>query len=126
MLDIDIVKYFDSIPHSDLRDFLDRRVMPNSIATMRRRPIATLVKTLLRCPCCSVPAQFRRCRSVIPIDADQCGVGEVSAPLDAFLISVFSPRSSTCEAVPVVNRRDPRATRSAPWADAAARAGGSC
>jgi len=27
-------------------------------------------------------------RSVIPIDPDQCGVG---TPLDAFLISVFSP-----------------------------------
>jgi hypothetical protein len=30
------------------------------------------------------------------------------------------------EAVPVVNRRDPRATRRAPTADAAARAGGAC
>jgi RNA-directed DNA polymerase len=26
VIDIDIVKYFDSIPHSHLRDFLDRRV----------------------------------------------------------------------------------------------------
>src|SRR2546422_10959954 len=26
VLDIDIVKYFDSIPHSHLRDFLDQRV----------------------------------------------------------------------------------------------------
>ena len=34
--------------------------------------------------------------------------------------------SSAVEAVPVVNRRDPRALRSAPTADAAARAGGPC
>jgi RNA-directed DNA polymerase len=32
VVDIDIVKYFDSIPHSQLRDFLDRRVKDGVIA----------------------------------------------------------------------------------------------
>ena len=31
------------------------RHIPNSIATMRRRLIAALVRTLPRCPCCSAP-----------------------------------------------------------------------
>ena len=35
VLDIDIVKYFDSIPHSHLRDFLDQRVT-DGIATPSR------------------------------------------------------------------------------------------
>ena len=53
-----------------------------------------------------------------------CGV---KAPLDAFAdFSVRASASSAVEPVPVVNRRDPRATRSAPTADAAARAGGPC
>ena len=34
MLDIDIVKYFDSIPHSHLRDFLDQRVTDGVIRRM--------------------------------------------------------------------------------------------
>ena len=34
VLDIDIVKYFDSIPHSHLRDFLDRRVTDGVIRRM--------------------------------------------------------------------------------------------
>jgi retron-type reverse transcriptase len=34
VLDIDIVKYFDSIPHSQLRDFLDRRVTDGVIRRM--------------------------------------------------------------------------------------------
>ena len=40
-----------------------------------------------------------------------CGV---SAPLDAFLFQCSVVASSTVEPVPVVNRRDPRATRSDP------------
>jgi RNA-directed DNA polymerase len=34
MIDIDIEKYFDSIPHSHLRDFLDRRVKDGVIRRM--------------------------------------------------------------------------------------------
>ena len=34
VVDIDIVKYFDSIPHSQLRDFLDRRVTDGVIRRM--------------------------------------------------------------------------------------------
>jgi group II intron reverse transcriptase/maturase len=34
VLDIDIVKYFDSIPHSHLRDFLDQRVTDGVIRRM--------------------------------------------------------------------------------------------
>ena len=34
VLDIDIVKYFDSISHSHLRDFLDRRVTDGVIRRM--------------------------------------------------------------------------------------------
>ena len=34
VLDIDIEKYFDSIPHSHLRDFLDRRVTDGVIRRM--------------------------------------------------------------------------------------------
>src|ERR1700751_3370140 len=34
VLDIDIVKYFDSIPHSHLRDFLDQRVTDSVIRRM--------------------------------------------------------------------------------------------
>ena len=32
VLDIDIVKYFDPIPHSHLRDFLDQRVTDGVIS----------------------------------------------------------------------------------------------
>src|SRR5262249_60080868 len=34
VVDIDIVKYFDSIPHSNLRDFLDQRVTDGVIRRM--------------------------------------------------------------------------------------------
>src|ERR1700680_42166 len=34
VIDIDIVKYFDSIPHSNLRDFLDQRVTDGVIRRM--------------------------------------------------------------------------------------------
>jgi RNA-directed DNA polymerase len=34
VIDIDIVKYFDSIPHSQLRDFLDQRVTDGVIRRM--------------------------------------------------------------------------------------------
>jgi hypothetical protein len=48
----------------------------------------------------------------------------VTVPSGAFAdLSVFVRRQAV-EAVPVLNRRDPRALRSAPTADAAARAGG--
>ena len=32
-----------------------QRHIPNSIATLRRRLIATLAKSLPRCPCCNAP-----------------------------------------------------------------------
>src|SRR5579864_2001805 len=51
----------------------------------------------------------------------------MKAPLGTLGDSQYSrSASSAVEAVPVVNRRDPRALRSAPTADAAARAGGPC
>ena len=51
----------------------------------------------------------------------------VKAPLGPLGDSQYSEMaSSAVEAVPVVNRRDPRALRSAPTADTAARAGGPC
>ncbi len=51
----------------------------------------------------------------------------MKAPLGTLGDSQYSrSASSAVEAVPVVNRRDPRALRSAPTADAAARAGGAC
>jgi hypothetical protein len=51
----------------------------------------------------------------------------VKAPLGPLGDSQYSEMASSgVEAVPVVNRRDPRALRSAPTADAAARAGGPC
>src|SRR6516165_7053211 len=77
----------------------------------------------------SIPAipisRSRRSRSLIPIDPDQSGAVSERAPLDAFpsqccLVQVRR------EPVPVVNRRDPRATRSAPHEAVAACAGGAC
>ena len=51
----------------------------------------------------------------------------MKAPLGTVGDSQYSRlASSGVEAVPVVNRRDPRAPRSAPTAVAAARAGGPC
>jgi Bacterial extracellular solute-binding proteins, family 3 len=79
----------------------------------------------------SIPAipisRSRRSRSPIPIDPDQSGVGCVRAPLDAFPdLSVAFRCQVRREPVPVVNRRDPRATRSAPMRRVAACAGGAC
>src|SRR5580704_5900010 len=68
-------------------------------------------------------------RPPIPIDRDRCGAGFLKAPLDNALhqcLARWANWSSTGEAVPVVNRRDLRATRRALVADAAARAGGAC
>ena len=51
----------------------------------------------------------------------------LKAPLGTIGDSQYSRlASSGVEAVPVANRREPRALRSAPTADAAARAGGPC
>ena len=77
---------------------------------------------------------FRRSRPVIPTDRDQLfrsiatSVARVlRAPLDdGGDVSLLFARQARREAVPVVNRRDPRAARSALMADAAARAGGPC
>ena len=77
---------------------------------------------------------FRRLRPLIPVDRDHLfrsiatSVARVLvAPLDV-AVDVSLPRVGQArqEAVPVVNRRDPRATRSALTADAAARVGGPC
>ena len=57
----------------------------------------------------------------------QCGAGCVRAPLDAFSdFSVAFRCQVRREPVPVVNRRDPRATRSAPMRRVAGCAGGAC
>ena len=79
----------------------------------------------------SIPAipisRSRRSRSPIPIDPDQCGAVCVRAPLDAFRdLSVACRCQVRREPVPVVSRRDPRATRSAPIRRVAACAGGAC
>jgi len=51
----------------------------------------------------------------------------LTAPLDdGGDVSLLVARQARREAVPVVNRRDPRVTRSALTAGAAARAGGPC
>src|SRR2546430_7494557 len=77
---------------------------------------------------------FRRWRPGIPTDRDHpfrsiaTSVARVlTAPLDEDGdVSLLSVGQARREAVPVVNRRDPRATRRAQIADAAARAGGPC
>ena len=51
----------------------------------------------------------------------------LTAPLDdGGDVSLLAVGQARGEAVPVVNRRDPRATRRALTADAASRAGGAC
>jgi len=77
---------------------------------------------------------FRRSRPLIPTDRDQLfrliatrAARVLRAPLDdGGDVSLLCVGQAPREAVPVVNRRDPRATRSALTADAAARAGGPC
>src|SRR5208283_2296151 len=77
---------------------------------------------------------FRRSRPLIPTDHDHLfrsiatSVARMLiAPLDdGGDVSLLWVGQARREAVPVVNRRDPRATRSALTADAAARAGGPC
>jgi hypothetical protein len=65
-------------------------------------------------------------RPLVPIDRDQGSV-VLTAPLGAGGdVSLLFGGQARREAVPVVNRRDPRVTRSALTADAAARAGGPC
>jgi hypothetical protein len=65
-------------------------------------------------------------RPPVPIDRDQGGV-VLTAPLDdGGDVSLLWAGQVRWEAVPVVNRRGPRVTRSAPTADVAARAGGPC
>src|SRR5260370_9030497 len=55
VLDIDIVKYFDSIPHSHLRDFLDQRVTDGVIRRMIDKWLGEAANILKRflavCPC---------------------------------------------------------------------------
>ena len=66
-------------------------------------------------------------RPPVPIDCDQCVARVLTAPLDdGGDVSLLMAGQARREAVPVVNRRDPRVTRSALTAGAAARAGGSC
>ena len=43
------------LPTQRLRRLRPERHIPNSIATMRRRLIVALVRTLSRCPCCDAP-----------------------------------------------------------------------
>ena len=79
----------------------------------------------------SIPAipisRSRRSRSPIPIEPDQCGAGCERAPSDAFLdLSVAFRFQVRREPVHVVNRRDPRATWSAPMRRVAACVGGAC
>ncbi|MGE5771900.1 MAG: helix-turn-helix domain-containing protein [Hyphomicrobiales bacterium] len=77
---------------------------------------------------------FRRLRPLIPVDRDHLfrliatSVARVLlAPLDGAVdVSLARAGQARQEAVPVVNRRDPRATRSALTADGAARVGGPC
>ena len=79
-------------------------------------------------------AQFRRLRPPIPTDRDQLfrsiatsAARVLTAPLDDGCdVSLLGVGQARREAVPVVNRRDPRAPRRALTAGAAARAGGPC
>jgi hypothetical protein len=81
-----------------------------------------------------VRCAYRRSRPPIPTDRDHLfrsiatSVARVlTAPLDdGGDVSLLKVGQARREAVPVVNRRDPRATRSALTAGAAARAGGPC
>jgi len=68
-----------------IRQFLDgQRFDPDTILMMG---VAFEMARALRIP--TMPtSRSSESRSFIPIDPDQCGVG---TPLDAFLISVFSP-----------------------------------
>jgi hypothetical protein len=66
------------------------------------------------------PATWRRSPAGRADDVFVFGLGQ------ALLIDGLSMGLARREPVPVVNRRDPRATRRAPTADAAARAGGAC
>ena len=82
----------------------------------------------------SLRCAFRRSRPLIPTDRDQLfrliatrAARVLRAPLDdGGDVSLLCVGQAPREAVPVVNRRDPRATRSALTADAASRAGGPC
>ena len=78
---------------------------------------------------------YRRSRPPIPTDRDHLfrtiatssAARVLTAPLDdGGDVSLLGVGQARREAVPVVNRRDPRATRRALTADAAARAGGPC
>jgi hypothetical protein len=78
---------------------------------------------------------YRRSRPPIPTDRDHLfrtiatssAARVLTAPLDdGGDVSLLGVGQARREAVPVVNRRDPRATRSALMADAAACAGGPC
>ena len=81
-----------------------------------------------------ISCAFRRLRPPIPTDRDHLFrsiatgvVRALVAPLDVDGdVSLPWVGQARQGAVPVVNRRDPRATRSALTADAAARAGGPC
>jgi hypothetical protein len=83
---------------------------------------------------CKLCCAYRRSRPPIPTDRDHLfrsiatSVARVlTAPLDdGGDVSLLWIGQARQQAVPVVNRRDPRATRRALTADAAARAGGPC
>jgi hypothetical protein len=102
-------------------------------AVQTSQPISILTLQLPVCISLRIPtiatSHSDSSRPPIPIDRDRCGAGFLKAPLDNALhqcLARWANWSSTGEAVPVVNRRDLRATRRALVADAAARAGGAC
>ena len=46
---------FPTVTDAEAPPIRPERHIPNSIATMRRRRIVALAKTLPRCPCCNAP-----------------------------------------------------------------------
>src|SRR5262249_36236753 len=46
---------FPTVTDAEAPPIRPERHIPNSIATMRRRLIVALAKTLPRCPCCNAP-----------------------------------------------------------------------
>src|SRR5271166_6111228 len=114
---------------------------PMTLGNMRANGVRTLDAWCLGRDChhhrvldVSAMCAYRRTRPPIPTDRDPAfrsiatsAARVLTAPLDeGGDVSLPGVGQARREAVPVVNRRDPRATRSALTAGTALRAGGPC